>query len=531
MSPLFQGFPARIVCGILLSVAAFCTVSRAEYTETVRPQNPDMTFSVTVPDQWSGSGFFPVKVDATNKGNHPLSFSLSFLGSHVGTMAVRAKHSQTFYFYIPPTLHSGDINYQSMTLTDLSSGASTSASLRAWESRFIIPCHVTTLPSLAANIDAGRSSPEGFAFNPANWPADRRVYSSFSYMVVEREAYDQLDQAIKNAIAQWVAMGGQLMLVGVDPAQPSQYTSDPDGWGMIHHLRGQSEKDLQKQISEVLDESFESPYPELPSYSSDYEVRSPAGILITLLIVFSIVVGPLCLFVWAPANRRQRLFVLIPSISLGFSVLLLLLILLIDGTGGRGVRVAAVYLDPERNSATILQQQISQTGLLLNNSFTLDPKVNFSSTFSTNSPRGSRVRSGDSLSGDWFSSRSTMRQELAYAKSTRARVAVVDFEGNRPVVQSTLPCTLTNFIYQDDKGAFWTAAKLPPGQKTPLFAASPELAGRFSLFKGGKLFFNGESGEATELTPMPTLESIKWKDEKTFYFGPVVLESSQARHP
>lgn len=524
MCPFPFGIPVKILCSLLFALVVLSGISRAEDTEPVRVRNTDMTITVTRPDQWSGSGFFPVKIDATNKGRRAHSFNLTFKGSHVGSMTVQPGHSQTFYFYIPSTLSAENDVYQSLTFTDLSSGMSTSTSFSAWTSRHIIPCHFKQLTSLIANIDSSRYSPEAFEFNPANWPADWRVYSSFTYMMIERDAYDQLDQAVQNAIDQWVIMGGNLVMLELNPSGSKAQKSDFSGWGAVYFLTGASDKDLHDQIKNLLDERVDSPYPKLPPSADSYIVRSPSGIMITLLIVFSIVIGPLCLFVWAPSARRQRLFILIPSISLGFSIVLLLLILLIDGTGGRGVRVAAIYLDPQKNSATILQQQICQTGLLLNNSFTLDPKVAFGSSNSNDSPRGSRFRSGSSLSGDWFPSRSSVTQQLAYVKPTRFRVTLVGWEGDRPVIQSTLPRDLTEFVYQDESRRFWRAATLPAGQKTTLVPETPAAPVKPGDFKGGKQYFNAYSDEATELAPMATLESIRWKDEKIFFYGPVTGE-------
>ena len=89
------------------------------------------------------------------------------------------------------------------------------------------------------------------------------------------------------------------------------------------------------------------------------------------LIIFAVLVGPLSLFLWAPAGKRQRLFLLIPAISVGFSLLLLLLILAGDGTGGTGSREVLIQVNPQDHSALISQNQICKTSVLLNNTFQL----------------------------------------------------------------------------------------------------------------------------------------------------------------
>lgn len=71
-------------------------------------------------------------------------------------------------------------------------------------------------------------------------------------------------------------------------------------------------------------------------------------------------VGPLSLFLWAPAGKRQRLFLLIPAISVGFSLLLLLLILAGDGTGGTGSREVLIQINPQDHSALISQTRFAR---------------------------------------------------------------------------------------------------------------------------------------------------------------------------
>ena len=60
---------------------------------------------------------------------------------------------------------------------------------------------------------------------------------------------------------------------------------------------------------------------------------------ILVLIAFGILVGPVNLFVFAKSGQRHRLFITTPIISVGASLLLIVLILFQDGFGGRGSRL------------------------------------------------------------------------------------------------------------------------------------------------------------------------------------------------
>ncbi|NIP92090.1 MAG: hypothetical protein GWO24_00865, partial [Akkermansiaceae bacterium] len=66
---------------------------------------------------------------------------------------------------------------------------------------------------------------------------------------------------------------------------------------------------------------------------------------------------------------RHRLFITTPLISLGASLLLVVLILFQDGFGGSGQRVTLMEIGPE-NTAYLSQEQIARTGVLLKTGFT-----------------------------------------------------------------------------------------------------------------------------------------------------------------
>ena len=85
-----------------------------------------------------------------------------------------------------------------------------------------------------------------------------------------------------------------------------------------------------------------------------------------MLVLFGILVGPVNLFVLAKSGRRHRLFITTPLISLGASLLLILLIIFQDGFGGRGMRRVLMEVRPDagQNAAFLHQEQIARTGIL-----------------------------------------------------------------------------------------------------------------------------------------------------------------------
>ena len=253
----------------------------------------------------------------------------------------------------------------------------------------------------------------------------------------------------------------------------------------------------------------------------EYVVKLPAGTAL-FLIAFVILVGPVNLWVFAPRNKRQRLFVTMPLISLGFSLILAVYIIVADGFGGRGDRVAIVNLSPDSPTAFVTQTQVSRTGILTETSFPLDEFT----LIGGETPNMGRFTSGwSSLDKAWrddrkaygfFSSRSGIRHHLSRMVPTRARVTLVSEEGAAPVVQTTLPTPLKDFLYRDGTGKVWAAGEVAPGTKVNLSEATeaqkkaaPELRNYFSGWGG-----------SSELAPIETLPSIKWTD-KVQYRGKV----------
>lgn len=94
------------------------------------------------------------------------------------------------------------------------------------------------------------------------------------------------------------------------------------------------------------------------------------------MLVFAVLVGPVNLFVLAPARRRHRLFFATPLISLGAAGLLVLAVILSDGTGGKGERFVWMENVPEENVSYLQQYQYSRCEAMFSTGFEI-PKAAF----------------------------------------------------------------------------------------------------------------------------------------------------------
>jgi len=244
----------------------------------------------------------------------------------------------------------------------------------------------------------------------------------------------------------------------------------------------------------------------------------------------------------------------VPAISLAAVLLLLGWILLRDGLGGQGVRLAIVDLLPGENQAAIFQEQTSTTGLLVGRRFPLAddtlcadvPMVANEAGYGNAAVTRRFSRQAGVAAGDWFRSRELQAQHLRRITPTRARVERVGTEaGGAPIVQSSVGTPLRNFRYLDTGGKTWTARTVPPGQRVTLQPATDDItierqAAAFA-WNGSELFhglaraavtdpanwtdgapghFVAEADE-NELAPIPTLGSIRWRQSQVLYTGVV----------
>lgn len=355
--------------------------------------------------------------------------------------------------------------------------------------------------------------------NPASWPADWRVWSSFSRVVLARDDYDALDGARRNALREWVSQGGLLWLIptgGRVKGEPAVETRL--GLGAIH-----SSLDTLMKRARVDGSLRVTPWSSITELVTeedrrDWELKRPIVALVVFLVLFGIVLGPINVFVLAPASKRQRLFITVPALSLAASLLLGGVIVAKDGFGGAGVRRAVVVLVPGENKAVVFQQQVARTGVLLRKEFTL-PADTLIGVSAGGAPGNKQVqpreRDGDTAAGAWFTSRAVQSHDLRRITPTRARVELVEggTEGRAPVVQSSVTTTLRDFRYVDSRGGQWTADEVPPGRRVPLsaamnLAASGDAPGVFRAFGG-----------ATELAPLTTHAAIAWRDDSILYTG------------
>lgn len=398
----------------------------------------------------------------------------------------------------------------------------------------------------------------GSRFHTDEAPEDWLGFSGFDYVMLADTDWQKLAPGARNALLQWVRLGGRLHFycksgrpAGL-PADDANYslgqiqTFTWDGIKLFaestvaRYWEGRSRvDDLLKEHTATVD------WPLLQALGTR---RFGSWQVVVFLVIFGVLVGPVNLFVLAPSGRRHRLFISTPLLSLGASFLMVGIILFQDGIGGIGARYVFINLEPADAAGYVTQKQTSRTGVLFGSGFDL--------------PRGSLVeplalpdkewvklknhndsqpvnltQTGISRGGNFFQSRAEQAQMIRSAVSTRARLEVQPSAtpDAGPVIVSALGFTLEEMFYAGSDGGIWKlSSPLVTGQKATLTKAemkdlrgwwdaarkASEMSFLENLISHPQNHFFASAKAAPGFT-QDTLSSIRWQQDEILVYGSV----------
>lgn len=436
--------------------------------------------------------------------------------------------------------------------------------------------------------------------DPKLCPEDWRGYMAFDTLYFSAKSWDELSSGARRAILDWVSTGGELrLLIGSAPMKkdfsdiPSGARVRSIGLGQVVLFPGGNEE-LRKQINHTIthtrnnrgreeietrvaafDQNYDAffsfrfdpaksdhftPAPQLPNTESMAEkLRQASGesnafedvidieganfvIIILSVIAFGVFVGPVNFFMLAKGRNRWRVFITIPIISIVFCMLIVGSIILGDGFGGEGYTSRLVVIDPARKTKTVIQDELSVTGILMSGAFSAPDTatvehIGSKLPESVMKATGQFDRSGDRYSGDYFESRRLQQNRLLDVSPSREAV-ILQGDPSAPEVVSNLQASCHVIFIRDEAGKFWKAESLGVGRTVKaeassaeefadwwknrrvdggaLFQTQPNLAGR-------KGWFYADAQPVQDAYP-ETLPSIHWKNHQTIIAGPLVLK-------
>lgn len=388
--------------------------------------------------------------------------------------------------------------------------------------------------------------------SPETLPADWRSFTEFSLIVAGREEWNGYSEEQRRALMRWMSSGGELVLVdseaeawsvaGFAGLKPGAYRRVGLGELRCEQARVSSESGKLRLSDEQLEvltrrsplRLFQAGYSsasDMPVLSGMPSTGTGLGWNLGFVLVIALLMGPVNLFLLAPAGRRHRLFWTLPATALVASLAVVVLACFRLGFGSEGHRVAVVALVPGNSEAFVAQQQFVRSGVRFSKAFRLPQTVALYDSVSDRSTRGSRsvrVRRGEEISGDWFSLNSDRQHALAGIVPLRSRVSVT-FDAERAVVRSTFPKALREFHCRSEEGELWYARSVEPGvpvslEKRPGKLLRDGTPGRRGVVEFGR--FSAQT-DGLEGVPLATDPDVRWTKDTVNVVGEFVLGAQE----
>ncbi|MGC4017175.1 MAG: hypothetical protein QM755_22085 [Luteolibacter sp.] len=533
-------------------------------------------------------GYLPVRVKIANRLESNRSVTVSFESSttNYGRRGDGNRMTSSFTFDapaeksnehdilvpLPTTIGDGEnaISVQATLSGSMGAGSRTLSTQYVDKQRAVLMGEKLYTPNahaLERELGSLSSSYRGSAaftacLDARQLPDDWRAYSGYDYLILTDEEWTVTSPGVKTAILAWVRLGGHLQIYTPTGSAPGLALPADTSFGTIE-VKKTTGGALGLDAAAVVTAIHKGPMSQREALNSDYNsgwalqnefgrVGFNYAVFVVILIAFGVVVGPVNLFVFAKTGRRHRLFITTPLISLAASLLLIALILLQDGFGGRGSRVVLMEVRPDNNenAAYVHQEQFSRTGVLTGARFTIQDAAAISPVPIADDNRWARLTTSNGgagngyaanfvdgkleTSGDWFQSRSEQGEILDAVIPTRGRIESASSSG-APSLLSTFDFPIETLYYQDSTKQWWKATDLQPGSRfQPVTISTPdaELAINAEQIRLGKR--NGELLAKVKNRPgsfvafsnkapaVETYKSIKWQSTRAVITGPVL---------
>jgi hypothetical protein len=398
----------------------------------------------------------------------------------------------------------------------------------------------------------GKFSSLGFLeFDTGIAPTDWRAYSGYRGVVLTDAEWRVMDPGARVAIVHYAKCGGTLVVIVPDetaastlPGFPKPDDANRPGRVGLGKAMAVAKDKLNGKIlagaqapeqihSGELDEWRRN----APGFFPQRSSTLTSLLMLVVLVGFAILIGPVNLFVLAPAKRRHRLFFSVPVIALSTSALLLLFVLLSDGLGGKGHRFLLIENRPGEGEAVnhVIQYQTSRCGVLFSTGFESGVSATIQNLGDRNmgfrrSGAGERkelIAEPDNLEGNgaWFVSRTSQNYRVAATVPGRGRVEI---RGSGPSAKltSTFAFPLEALWFQDTEGNWWKSGPLKMGEPVgvlPVDATEPQTEWTALLRKAPTEIINRANeaaqrrGSFIAFSSAPegvtTHSSIRWTDE------------------
>jgi hypothetical protein len=408
----------------------------------------------------------------------------------------------------------GSLAAEASALIVVSDATSPYGALASTWSRSMNPSAVSSVGPTGRHMPTGGvgGPPLDFLLSPGRLPTNWLGYTSLRAVFVGPTEWESLSDAQKSALLTWIACGGDLFFVDGDlrALLPSDqhHAADADDraphalfFGRIH--RPTSASIAATGLENVLTAAQKVRDPDwaLPANSARVwgavSTRGfklpipgiegvPARAYVSILLVFSLIIGP-ANYWFLKRNRRQVLLVLTaPLISAMFIVLLAGYVLAGEGLGVRGRAVSITMLDQVRNqAATRSTASLYAAGMAPFGGLRFSRDV----AVLPIGPEGQGARGRQTLdltdaqrfSSGVIQARSPTNIEQFAFRTARERLSFSRESGGMTVVNG-LGATVTALSYREGDTVYTLTRPVPPGSKGTLTIGTAAIADLVSPF-------------------------------------------------
>ncbi len=460
-------------------------------------------------------GYHPVRVVISNQQKIPHKIVLTFKDSTSYDDSLSTSSSYSFLappgdiitsdLLIPLSAQNGSLSYHALSVnltgTMGKSEHTVSSVFEPDQAAVLLSGSLYTANASALDTEfnsrgsshSSSSSQFSSKFDPKQLPDDWRAFSGFDSVLMTESDWAAVPPGSRNALVSWLRLGGQLVVYSSSSTTSAALGLPEDpSFGQI--LIKPVLSDLRLPPDETVDlvdtgrNSKTRVQTLMSDFNSGWPIQKSFGeksfnyvIFVIILVAFGILVGPVNLFVFAKSGRRHRLFITTPIISIGTSLLLVVLIIFQDGFGGEGTRIVLMEVRPDanQNAAFIQQEQFSRTGVMTSPGFSVDAPALVAPVPIAPSRWARFTDSSDSrgiydlqpaagkihASGDWFQSRSEQGQLVTAVLPTRGRIEATTRPG---VIVSTFDFPIQTLLYKDTGGKWHRAENVTMGESTQL---------------------------------------------------------------
>jgi len=336
----------------------------------------------------------------------------------------------------------------------------------------------------------------------SQWNTHWLGYTSYDVVLLTSEEARSIPTNVLAALRQYMTVGGIVMVHDPqggaasipkslkDPDRPEMESDGyPVGFGQVRPSPGSDTWPTTLWMDRIRSIAA----PQNAEVRLQHEFRVPVRGLLTLVILFSIGIGPVNVWLLSRRNKKMWLWWNVPAVSLATCFLIFLYSLLSEGVTSDTQKTALTLLDERIHEASTLgfvsyYCPLTPTGGL---HFSYDTEVIPLSETGMVDAWG-RDESSTEKTIDWTADQhldtgwAPSRVPVCFGirKNERRRERLVfhhDSPGKLSVVNG-LGTDITALHYQDRDGTLYRAAAIPSGQEAPLTKiASPDSTAKMSL--------------------------------------------------